>query len=314
MTVSTPSHRRLLRPTGDGVLSASGGVLSPETAQNKAVRDFSFANHAGGFDQHIEPSIPGYERLRDDWCIGLSRQFVQNGTRVVDVGCSTGMLLSSIREANQVARPSVRYLGIDAERAFAEHWRQRRTHNLRFQVCDARSFTFENVSLAYSLFTLQFIPEGHRLGLLRRIYAGLNEGGALIIAEKVLASSAYFQDILTFNYYDFKLRTFTPDQILDKQRSLRGQMILWEEARWESALCGVGFQIQRFWHDGPFAAWLAVKDTSRSPGWPLHVRPVSPAVILRSGMPFELVMDGLDSSLWRLELTTNADHGGHRFP
>jgi tRNA (cmo5U34)-methyltransferase len=309
----TLSHRRLLRPAAaDGAL-VSGEVLSPAIAQDKAamttiVRDFSFAAHAPDFDQHIRDSIPGYERLRDDLCIGFSRHFVQSGTTVVDVGCSTGALLCAMRDANQVARPSVRYVGIDAEPIFGEHWRQRRTHNLRFRVCDARSFTFENVSLACSIFTLQFIPERERLRLLRRLYDGLNEGGALIIAEKVFAKSAYFQDILTFNYYDFKLRSFSADQILDKQRSLRGQMISWDEARWENALRGVGFQVQRFWQDGLFVAWLAVKSTPRAPGWHLDDRPLSHAAILCSGMPFDLVMEGLDSSLWRLEPTLGDDH------
>jgi tRNA (cmo5U34)-methyltransferase len=272
-------------------------------ASNKAVivRDFSFAEIAGIFDQHIAPSIPGYERLRDDLCIGLSRYFVQSGTTVVDVGCTTGTLLCSVREANQVARPSVRYVGIDVERAYGEHWRQRRTHDLQFRVCDARSFTFENVSLACSIFTLQFIPERDRAGLLRRIYAGLNEGGALIIAEKVHASSAYFEKILTFTHYDYKLRSFSAEKILDKERSLRGYMISWDEAGWEKALRGVGFQVQRFWQDGPFVAWLAVKSTPYSPGRHLDVRPLRPAAILRSGMPFVLVMEGMDSSLWRLE-------------
>jgi hypothetical protein len=95
------------------------------------------------------------------------------------------------------------------------------------------------------------------------VYAGLNEGGALIFAEKVLASSAYFQNILTFNYYDFKLLSFSAEEILDKERSLRGQMISWDEARWKNTLRGIGFQVQRFWQDGPFVAWLAVKSTSR---------------------------------------------------
>jgi tRNA (cmo5U34)-methyltransferase len=310
------SHHRLSRSAADAALSADEARRSadearrearrrverfewhlPAIAQNKAamtIRDFPFAERAGDFDQHIGSSIPGYQRLRDDLCVGLSRNFIQNGTTVVDVGCSTGALLWSIREANQVARPSVRYIGIDAVPAFGAHWRKRSADNVEFQVRDARLFDFENVSLACSIFTLQFIPERDRPGLLRRLYDGLNEGGALIIAEKILASSAYFQDVLTFNYYDFKLRSFSTEEIFDKQRSLRGQMISWDEARWEDTLRGVGFQVQRFWQDGPFVAWLAKKSTSMAAVMRSRRPLLSPRRrdLLRSGMPFVLGHEG----------------------
>jgi tRNA (cmo5U34)-methyltransferase len=230
------------------------------------IQNFSFAAHARRFDHHIQPSIPGLKDLRAK-CIRLSRNFVQNGSAVVDIGCSTGVQLRSIRDANEPSRPSVSYIGIDTEPTFGKHWRKRRTGNLEFRVCDARSFDgYENLSLVYSLFTLQFIPERDRLSLLRRIYDGLIEGGALVIAEKVLANSAKTQDILTFSYYDFKRQSFSAEEILDKERSLRGQMILWDEARWENTLCEVGFQIQRIWQNGLFVAWMATKSTLRHQG------------------------------------------------
>jgi tRNA (cmo5U34)-methyltransferase len=166
-----------------------------------SVIDFSFAAHARGFDQHIQESIPGLEILRA-MSAEFSRYFVQNETKVVDIGCSTGALLRSIRDKNEPSRRSVNYLGIDEVQNFREHWRGRRAANLRFEVRDARSFDgFENMSLVCSHFTLQFIPERDRPALLRRVYEGLNDGGALIMAEKVLAKSAKFQDMLTFPFY-----------------------------------------------------------------------------------------------------------------
>jgi tRNA (cmo5U34)-methyltransferase len=227
--------------------------------------EFSFAAHARDFDRHIRDSIPGRTDL-DDMCVRLSQRFVQNDTTVVDIGCSTGALLRSIRDASQDRRRSVSYLGIDVESGFSEHWRARRARNVRFRICDARSFDgYENLSLACSLFTLQFIPERDRLSLLRRVCDGLIEGGALIIAEKVLANSAYFQDALTFDYYDFKRQSFSAQEILDKERSLRGQMVLWDEARLRGALRDAGFQlvVQDFWRSYFFVAMVATKGTPR---------------------------------------------------
>jgi hypothetical protein len=52
-------------------------------------------------------------------------------------------------------------------------------------------------------------------------------GGALMIAEKILATTARFQDALTFPDYDFKQEQgFSAAEILEKERQLRGQMTL----------------------------------------------------------------------------------------
>ena len=96
---------------------------------------------------------------------------------------------------------------------------------------------------------------------------GLNEGGGLIIAEKVLARSAKFQDMMTFPYYGHKLRSFSEKSLLDKERSLRGQMVPWDEATMVGALHEAGFQsddIQRFWQNHLFVAWIVRKSTPRS--------------------------------------------------
>ena len=85
-------------------------------------------------------------------------------------------------------------------------------------------------------------------------------GGALIVAEKVLATNARFQDLLTFDYYDFKRRSFSADEILDKEYSLRGCKVCWTEAEFAEALRAVGFTaLQTFWMVFPFKAVLALK-------------------------------------------------------
>jgi tRNA (cmo5U34)-methyltransferase len=225
-------------------------------------KDFSFGDHAPTFDVHIDRSIPG----RTDWllptCVALSRRFVQADTGVIDVGCSTGRVLAAIRRENRACRSGVRYVGIDCEPNFQEHWKRYRAKDLAFEICDARTHEgFKNISLTLSLFTIQFLRPGDKGKILRRIYDGLVEGGALIIAEKTLAENARLQDALTFPYYDYKLaKGFTPEQILDKERNLRGQMTLWSETELGAALAESGFrQIQTFWKTITFIGVLAIK-------------------------------------------------------
>src|SRR5688572_19757692 len=97
------------------------------------VSDFSFAEHASNFDEHISQSIPGYDLLFRQ-CVRLSRRFVQAETSVVDVGCSTGSLLKDIRDHNRPARSSVRYIGIDIEGGFADRWAQTSAEDVHFEA------------------------------------------------------------------------------------------------------------------------------------------------------------------------------------
>jgi tRNA (cmo5U34)-methyltransferase len=196
----------------------------------KPKKEFSFADYAPKFDSHIRASIPGYMELVRD-CVNLSPRYVQPGTTVMDLGCSTGHLLAAVRRINQAARPDVDYVGIDCEPGFMPYWDGRRAKNLRCEVADARTYRLSNVSLSYSQFTMQFIRPVDKMALLKRIHDGIVEGGALIIAEKTLAETPRLQDALNSSYYDFKRRQgFSPEQILDKERSLRRLMTPWTEA------------------------------------------------------------------------------------
>lgn len=225
------------------------------------VVDFSFQDHAENFDDHIARSIPGYHELVER-SVKCSRRFVQANSTVVDIGCSTGRLLTKIQEHNQAARPNVRYVGLDIVSGFSGHWRQLAIDNLRFENCDVRSYKgFDNISTAFSHFTIQFIPPADKLPLLKRIYDGMLEGGALIVAEKMLMSSGRIQDAMAFAHYDYKLeKGFSESEILDKERSLRGQMTLWTERELTKALRLVGFrEIECFWRNLMFAGFWALK-------------------------------------------------------
>jgi len=226
----------------------------------KPPKDFSFRDHAMTFDRHIGDSIPGYANLvkrvlRD------SRRFIQPHTNVYDLGCSSGRTLAKISRLNSSSRDGVTYIGIDREPSFEMFWRRHRAPGLTFGTADARTCPMESASLVISQFMVQFIPPVDKRALLRRIHDSLVEGGALLIAEKTLAGTARMQDVVTFSYYDHKLeRGFSPGQIIEKERALRGQMTCMSEAELREALKQAGFaEIERVWGEAPFAAFLALK-------------------------------------------------------
>lgn len=231
-------------------------------AGDKHEIEFSFASHADDFERHIHQSIRGYGDLRGD-CLRFSQYFVEDGTTVLDVGCSTGKFLSDVRAYNQARAPAAAYLGLEIEDAFQQHWPHFRAPNLDFALTDVRQFQgYERLSFVTSLFSLQFIPERDRLEILKQIYQGLVEGGALVLAEKTLARSSKIQDMLTFVYYDFKRGHFSEAEILSKEVSLRDKMKLWSEAQIVGSLVKVGFSpenIQVFWRNHLFVGIVAIK-------------------------------------------------------
>lgn len=224
------------------------------------VQDFDFGEHVVGFDDHIAKSIPNLCQFERD-CEVLSKRFIQPRSRVVDIGCSTGRLLAGLRDYNEGLGRDVQYLGIDREPQFKQHWDIRAREDLRFEVADVQQFDgFEGGSLVLSMFTVQFLPERDKLGVLKRIRDGLLPGGALIIAEKILAKTGRIQDALAYPYYDKKLKYFSEKEILDKERRLRGQMTPWYEDELKRNLRRAGFkEVELMWANFPFAAMLALK-------------------------------------------------------
>lgn len=226
----------------------------------KKAHDFSFSDHAAGFDDHIGKSIWGLAELRR-YIVNVSPRFIGSRSNVYDIGCSTGTHLRSVYDNFDGRRSEVSFQGFDIVPGFEEHWRKLEAPGLSYGVSDARHLTYQRASLVMSMFTLQFLPSADKMPLLRRVYDGVLDGGCLLIAEKVLAETGRMQDALAFPYYDFKQANgFTADEILDKERSLRGQMTLWTKPEAEGKLREAGFaDVQTIWEHFPFVCWIALK-------------------------------------------------------
>ena len=138
------------------------------------INSFEFSSVSGEFDQHIAHSIPGYTELIATIEM-IAPAFLQESTRLYDLGCSTGNVIKRLERQN----PTIEMIGYDIEKAFSRHWQ-----NGSGEVSDIRTAPLPFSGLVLSLFTLQFLPTIDRQPLLNRIYENLVPNGALIIAEK----------------------------------------------------------------------------------------------------------------------------------
>ena len=228
--------------------------------------DFTFAHREEGFDEHIEKSIRGYSSLMED-VISLSRYFVEDDTNIFDIGCSTGKNTKAMMEYNKDHSPEAKYIGIEIADGFEQDLKNRTKElnsagftNVEFIMKDIRKFQITNANLVTSIFTLQFMPKKDRRDVLSNIYAGLNEGGAFIFAEKTICESALVQDMITFNYYDYKRKSFDTEDIMDKERTLRNIMKPLTWGQLEHMISYAGFTtVQPFWRNHSFVGAIALK-------------------------------------------------------
>lgn len=231
------------------------------------VRDFTFGHRKEGFDNHIDASIRHYSTLHDD-VVNLSRYFVENDTKVVDIGCSTGKTIQAMIEQNHSTAPNAHYCGVEYAEVFQDEMTAREKvlneqgHHVCFQNKNIIHHNFVNCSLVTSIFTLQFMQPLWRKKVLQNIYDGLNEGGAFIFAEKTYAENSRIQDMLTSTFYEYKANHFTYEDIMEKEKTLRTMLkpMTWSELT--SLLTSVGFdvsKIQPFWMNHLFVGAIAIK-------------------------------------------------------
>lgn len=223
---------------------------------------FSFSNFSTHFDEHINKSIRGYSDLRND-VVKISEYYVESDTTVLDLGCSQGSLLKRMKDQNSFVK-NTQYIGVEINDSFSDHWIEE--ENLKYVVDDITTMEFpKNLSLVTSLFTFQFIPERHRLPLMKKIYDNLNEGGSFVFSEKVLSISGKIQNMMEFMYYDYKKNHFSEKQILDKENELRHLSKLTNEDLLIKQLLGVGFRyIQPFWRNHNFVGYIGLKLPNRT--------------------------------------------------
>ena len=228
--------------------------------------DFTFAHRQEGFDEHIDWSIRGYSDLLDD-VINLSRYFVEDNTKVVDIGCSTGKLTKRIMEYNVICS-SANYVGVEVAEGFFDNMDKREVElnkqfpntSLEFIKADIRNYKFENCSLVTSLFTLQFMPYSSRETVIQNIYDGLNEGGAFIFAEKIDTTHSRLENMLRTIYYDFKNQKFSYDDIMTKEKTLQNMLKPNSWIEIENMLDSAGFKaVQSFWQNHLFIGAMAIK-------------------------------------------------------
>ena len=175
----------------------------------KKASDFKFGTTVVNvFDDMVNRSVPYYGEMQR-MTAELAADHAKEGSYVYDLGCSTGTTMIGM---NTAVPENIEFIGIDDSAQMLEKCDiklKEAGFTRKYQLVNAdlnKSVEIKNASVVVLCLTLQFIRPIHRERLVKTIYDGLNEGGVLILIEKILAEENSFNRDFIKYYYDMKRR------------------------------------------------------------------------------------------------------------
>jgi tRNA (cmo5U34)-methyltransferase len=250
-----------------------GGVDRIFAERAPKIDDFDFGNKtAAVFDDMLDRSVPYYGEIQRMIC-EMVADFAQPGTRVYDLGCSTGTTLINI-DRSLPADVQVDLVGLDKSPEMLVKAREKMDragmrNRFSLEVADLdRGVVIEDASIVLFVLTLQFIRPLNRTKLLETIHRGMRDNGCLILVEKVLGDSSTFNRLFIRYYYRFKARNdYSELEIAQKREALENVLIPYRLCENQQLLADAGFRTQDvFFKWNNFCGVIAMKTPGGSGG------------------------------------------------
>ena len=166
----------------------------------------------------------------------------------------------------RIQKENCKIIAIDNAQAMIEHCKDniaRESSPIVVEtICDdILNIPIENASLVVINFTLQFLAPEVRADLLTTIYAGLNQGGALVLSEKVINDDQQQQIFYDELHTDFKRANGYSDLEISQKRTALEKVLIPDTSECHiQRLKDIGFEFVSTWFQCfNFAAFCAVK-------------------------------------------------------
>lgn len=208
-------------------------------------RDWTFqtASVAAGFDTHVREQLPWYD-LMSGAVAHVARHYIPHGGVVYDLGCSTGNIGRLLKEP--LAARQARFLPIDSAESMAKFY----DGPGAFTVADIGAMEFERFDVAIAFLSLMFVPVAQRAGILSKLRASCNTGGAIIVVDKMQFGGGYLGTVLSRLTLAGKMAVGVPaEQVLAKELSLFGIQRPLDRAE-------LGKDAVQIFQFGEFAGWV----------------------------------------------------------
>ena len=218
-------------------------------------RPFRFNDDvARAFPDMLQRSIPGYAATIE--AIGsLAARYIQENTNCYDLGCSLGAATLAMRQG---ARQSgCRIVAVDSAPAMIERCREIIAEDdrqsapatpVKLVEADIRDIEIHNASMVILNYTLQFLAMDDRDLIMRSICDGLNDGGLLVLSEKVVDENENMEQLLVDLHHEHKRRNaYSALEISRKRAALENVLIPETVAAHRRRLAVAGFSHTAVW-------------------------------------------------------------------
>lgn len=215
------------------------------------------------FEDMIGRSVPGYTTVLSMFPV-LARTFITANSHCYDLGCSLGAATLAIQQG--VNEEGVEIMAYDNSPAMIEKCRtltaaHRSQAHVKVELADICECDISSASLVVMNFTLQFIDENMRDELIKKIYQGLNNGGAFVLSEKIKYTNDALQNRLTDLHHNFKKANGYSDlEISQKRSALENVLVAQTVEQHTERLKNAGFSEVLVWFQCfNFVSFLAIK-------------------------------------------------------
>ncbi len=230
----------------------------------EAITDFVFDESVVKvFQDMIGRSVPGYSTLLSMIPV-LVRQNVQQNSRCYDLGCSLGAATLAMRHS--INQSGVNIIAVDNSSAMTEKCREyieKDSSNVPVEILcdDINNIKIEQASIVVMNFTLQFFDKEKRADVIKKIFSGLNKGGALLLSEKIEFENKDDQQWITDLHHEFKKANGYSDlEISQKRTALEDVLIPETVKQHKERLKKAGFEKSIVWFQCfNFISILAIK-------------------------------------------------------
>jgi len=209
---------------------------------------------AAVFPDMLRRSIPGYAASIE--AIGsLAARYVRAGTNCYDLGCSLGAATLAMRQG--IREPCCRIVAVDVAPAMIERCREivatadrecAPETEVDVVESDIRDIDIHNASMVVLNYTLQFLGLEDRDALLRGIAQGMNEGGLLVLSEKVVDENPAMEELLVDLHHEHKRRNeYSALEVSRKRAALENVLVPETVAAHRDRLASAGFAHSAVW-------------------------------------------------------------------
>jgi len=211
------------------------------------------------FQDMITRSVPGYELLLQMIALYAS-VFVRDQSNIYDLGCSLGEVSRLIAE--QTRKLDCAIIAVDNSPSMIRKCQQfGEFGNIDWRCDDIQNIEISNASMVVLNLTLLFIDRDQRQSLITGIARGLNEGGVLVLSEKVLLDPELEnQRMVQLHQAYKKMQGYSDLEISQKRTALENVLVPDSQAMHQQRLKQTGFsEVYQCFRCFNFVSYLAIK-------------------------------------------------------